>query len=239
KAGAMSDASTETDAEADWPRNYFNYFTEIEEHFQRARGTSLFLLSPLDWALIESWKNAGVPLPAVHRGIDEAFEKWRSRKNKRRQVNSLAYCAQAVLEAAQRMPAGREEKPPSEAPFAAEELRSHLRSTAEQVRRRSEQPFQDLAASLDALALKAEEVAGNLEDLERRLSAMEDKMVASARALQSEEELYSIRESLDTELRPYRGKMSAEQLSMLERRYLDTAILERANLPRLSLFYLR
>ena len=44
--------------------NYFNYFTEIEEHFQRARGTGLFLLSPLDWALIESWKNAEVPLEA-------------------------------------------------------------------------------------------------------------------------------------------------------------------------------
>ena len=57
--------------------NYFNYFTEIEEHFQRARGTSLFLLSPLDWALVESWKNAGVPLEAVLRGIDTAFEKWR------------------------------------------------------------------------------------------------------------------------------------------------------------------
>jgi hypothetical protein len=235
----MSDSISEVDTDPDWPKNYFNYFTEIEVHFQRARGTSLFLLSPLDWALIESWKNAGVPLPAVQRGIDEAFEKWRSRKNRRRQVNSLAYCAQAVLEAAQRMPAGRNDKPQSQAPFAAEELRSHLKSVAGQVRRRSEQPFQDLAASLVALALKAEELTASLEDLERRLSAMEDKMVASARALQTEEELYSIRESLDTELKPYRGKMTAEQLSMLERRYLDTAILERANLPRLSLFYLR
>ena len=52
------------------PDNYFNYFTEIEEHFQRARGTGLFLLSPLDWALIESWKNSGIPLEAVLRGID-------------------------------------------------------------------------------------------------------------------------------------------------------------------------
>src|SRR5437762_7755585 len=83
--------------------NYFNYFTEIEEHFQRARGTGLFLLSPLDWALIETWKNAGVPLDAVLRGIDAAFEKWRSRKNKIQSVNSIAYCAQAVLTEAQAM----------------------------------------------------------------------------------------------------------------------------------------
>jgi hypothetical protein len=228
------------DAEPDWPRNYFNYFTEIEEHFQRARGTSLFLLSPLDWALIESWKSSGVPLPTVLRGIDEAFEKWRSRKHRRRQVNSLAYCAQAVLKVAQRTPEERERKPPSEAPFAVEELRSHLERAADQVRHsRSEPAFQELAGSLDALAAKAEALTLNLEDLERRLTAMEDKMVAAARALQSDEELYVIRESLDNELRPYRGKMTADQLSMLERRYLDAAILERSGLPRLSLFYLR
>ena len=235
----MNGAVPETDDTSDWPRNYFNYFTEIEDHFQRARGTSLFLLSPLDWALIESWKNSGVPLAAVQRGIDDAFDKWRSRKNRRRQVNSLAYCAQAVLEAAQRMPAGRGDEPNREAPFAVEELQKHLRSAAEQIGRRSEQTFRDLAALLEALADKAAELVTNLEDLERRLTAMEDKLVALAHALESEEALYGIRASLDSELKPYRGKMTAEQLSMLERRYLDAAILERAGLPRLSLFYLR
>ena len=93
---------TEPDQVA-WPSNYFNYFTEIEEHFQKVRGTALFLMSPLDWALIETWKNAGVPLDAVLRGIDAAFEKWRAKKIKRQSVNSLAYCSQAVLVEAQAM----------------------------------------------------------------------------------------------------------------------------------------
>ena len=84
----------------DWHGNYFNYFTEVEEHFQKARATALFLLSPLDWALLESWKNSGVPLEAVLRGIDAAFEKWRSKKTKTQAVNSLAYCAQAIAQAA-------------------------------------------------------------------------------------------------------------------------------------------
>ena len=65
-----------------WTLNYFNYFTEIEEHFQKARGTGLFLMSPLDWALIESWKESGVPLEAVLRGIDGAFENG-GRENRR------------------------------------------------------------------------------------------------------------------------------------------------------------
>ena len=77
-----------------------------------------------------------------------------------------------------------------------------------------------------------------LEDLERRLTSLEDKIVAILRAAQTDEDLYAIREALDRELSPYRGKMTAEQLSMLERRYLDTAMLERAKIPRLSLFYL-
>ena len=126
-------------ADADWPSNYFNYFTEIEEHFQRVRGTGLFLLSPLDWALIENWKNAGIPLEAVLKGIDEAFEKWRSRKQKRRLVNSIAYCAQSVLEAAQRAPSGsnRNSSLP-EAPFAASELRTHLSNAASALRNKPE-----------------------------------------------------------------------------------------------------
>src|ERR1043166_3938555 len=92
------------------PFNYFNYFTEIEEHFQRARGTSLFLLSPLDWALIETWKNSGVPLEAVLLGVDLAFEKWRAKRSRTQMVNSIAYCTQAVMAEAQRMADAGEQK---------------------------------------------------------------------------------------------------------------------------------
>jgi len=71
----------------------FNYFTEIEEHFQRTRGTPLFRLSSKDWVLIEGWKRVGIPLEAVLRGIDAAFEKWRGRPMQARtqMVNSVAY----------------------------------------------------------------------------------------------------------------------------------------------------
>ena len=82
--------------------NYFNYFTEIEEHFQRRRGT-LLLLSTLDWALIETWKEAGIPLQAVLRGIDAAFEHYDGKPSRTRKVNSLAFCSQEVLAAAEEM----------------------------------------------------------------------------------------------------------------------------------------
>lgn len=223
---------------ADWPSTYFNYFTEIEDHFQRARGTALFLLSPLDWALIESWKNSEIPLEAVLKGIDHAFENWRSRKLKRRYVNSLAYCTQAVMEAAARAPSRQGVSAPPQPPFSADELRAHLDRAAAAFGARAESAFHEIAATLTGLAAKAADHVQQLEPLERHLTVLEEKAVAVLRASASPEELYSIRESLDRELRPYRSKMSADQLALLERRYLDAALLERGNLPRLSLFYL-
>jgi hypothetical protein len=224
--------------ESEWRGNYFNYFTEIEEHFQRARASGLFLLSPLDWALIESWKNSGIPLEAVLKGIDDAFEKWRSRKIKRRLINSLAYCAQAVLEAARNAPANHRGAAVDRAPFPPEELSAHLRKNAAIFAARPEPALREIAATLENLALAVANEIPPLEDLERRLTTLEDKAVAILRSAQTSDDLYAIRQSLDNELRPYRGKMTADQLAMLERRYLDTALLERAKLPRLSLFYL-
>lgn len=220
-------------ADADWTSNYFNYFTEIEEHFQRARGTGLFLLSPLDWALIENWKNSGIPLDAVLKGIDDSFEKWHSRKSKRRQINSLAYCAQAVAEAAQRAPQLQSTGANIATGFAPEEIRVYLLNAAAQTGM-----FPDIAAALTTIAAEAETHSQDLEQLEQRLTALEEKLVAAARLLETDEALFEMRQSLEKELKPYRGKMTADQILMLERRYLDSALLARANLPRLSLFYL-
>jgi hypothetical protein len=228
-----------TQPQDNWAYNYFNYFTEIEEHFQRARGTGLFLLSPLDWALIESWKNAGVPLEAVLRGIDAAFEKWRARKSKTQAVNSLAYCAQAVMAEAQAMASGgtAPAREPAPAPFTLDELRAFLERNARALHLCP--GFDEIAGALDGLAGEAEAHYGDLEQLEQRLAALEEKMIALARAGQSGEALFAARRALDAELRPYRRRLSAEQLAMLEKQYLDRRLLEFAGLPRLSLFYLR
>jgi hypothetical protein len=217
--------------------NYFNYFTEIEEHFQRARGTSLFLLSPLDWALVESWKNSGVPLEAVLRGVDEAFEKWRARKVKTQMVNSLAFCAQAVLTEAKIMAEGAPARPRAETapPFTVDELRAYLESNAAAI----EAAHGPIAESLRKLAAEADRHYADLEGLEQHLTVLEERMIASARAQQSEEQALESRRELDRQLRPYRGKMTADQLSMLEKQYLERHLLEQSNLPRLSLFYMR
>lgn len=217
--------------------NYFNYFTEIEDHFQRARGTGLFLLSPLDWALIEAWKNAGIPLEAVLRGIDQAFAKWRSRppRGRLQMVNSLAYCAQAIAVEVQAMvDGGSSAKPASAAPpFSLEDVRAYLGRNAAALRKAG---LEELAISLEAVPLEV--LYGDLEQLEQRLTAIEEKMIARLRSVADDQTLFEARQQLDRELKPYRGKMSAGQLSVLEKQFLERKLLENSSLPRLSLFYL-
>ena len=219
--------------------NYFNYFTEIEDRFQQARGTGLFLLSPLDWALIEAWKNSDIPLEAVVRGIDAAFDKWKTKRSRFRQVNSLAYCSQAVMVEAQRMAdAGSTGQIPEPAPFEGDQIEAFLAANAAAIRNTAEPGFEAIAASLDNLRGNLAAESSDLEALEQKLTILEEKMVAIARASQPEEQALQVRRELDAYLRPYKGKMSASQIAMLEARFLDRSLLETAHLPRLSLFYL-
>ncbi len=223
------------------PLNYFNYFTEIEEHFQQARGTGLFLLSPLDWALIESWKNSGVPLEAVLRGIDVAFEKWRSRKSRAQQVNSLAFCSQPVMAEAQRLADTGAPKPArSEAPpFPDAELRRYLEENAAAIRAASVPEFLPVAESLERIIAELPAASADLEALEQRLTALEQKLIALARTRQTDEQSLACQRELDAYLKPYRSRMTAPQIAMLQSQFLERAALESAQLPRLSLFYLR
>lgn len=232
----MSGSSEEHGA---WRLNYFNFFTEVEEHFQKARGTGLFLLSPLDWALIESWKNSGIPLEAVLRGIDASFEKWRARKSRTRMVNSLAYCTQAVMEQAQRLADNAPALQPgaaAEAPFPLDRVRAHLESGAAALQ--SIEGYAEVAASVRLILSALEEHLSDLQQLDQRLTALEDRMASLARTRLSDDDLFQMRRDLDMQLRPYRGRMSTDQIAKLEKSFLDRAVYERFSLPRLSLFYI-
>jgi len=227
--------------------NYFNYFTEIEEHFQQRRDT-LTLLSPLDWALMEIWKDAGIPLEAVLRGIDAAFDKWERRNNRTRKINGLAYCAQEVLASAEEMKesaVGVDPPAKRDAGLEASAVTEFLRRNAEELDRA---PLPDsvrtvagkMAASLRSIADKF--TAGNpppTEDLERRLTVMEEKLVAALLAAIPEDALLQVRTEADRDLAPYRSRMKAAQIEQLQRQYVQKRLLEQYQLPRLSLFYMK
>jgi hypothetical protein len=233
--------------------NYFNYFTEIEEYFWKKRGAHL-LVSPLDWAIMETWQKAGVPLEAALKGIDQAFESYqRSRRGVGKPLKSLAYCTDAVLEAAeenQEAAAGATPKAtsPTKGIFSRDELRNHLERNAELIMKAAErcrkaQP--ELAAALETVRASLcgvgvfLDVPGNvdLEDLERRLTILDEKVHAAVLMHASEELMLKVRREVDSQLSTYRRKMKAAQLGMVEKQYLQKRLLDEYLLPRLSLYY--
>jgi hypothetical protein len=238
--------------------NYFNYFTEIEEHFWRKRGAHL-LVSPLDWAILETWQKSEIPLEAVLRGIDKAFESYsRSRRGAGgRPLKSLAYCVDAVLEAAQEMQeaaAGAGPRVPgkdsAKEPFSQDELRHFLGdrrvtllASAEKHATASPhlaQQLSEVARFIPVLkALLDSPAKLDYEDFERRLTVLEDKIVAALNAAVDPDTMLGIRREMDHALAPYRRQMSAEQLATVERQYIQKRLFEVFGLSRLSLYYLK
>jgi hypothetical protein len=238
--------------------NYFNYFTEIEERVQQRRG-ALLLLSTVDWARIETWREAGIPLDAVLRGIDAAFDKYeaRQKKGRMRRVNGLAWCSQAVMEAAEDLreaSAGTSAATTEsrESGFEQERVAAHLESaaaaldaatTAHEACTATAARLRELAA--EARAATAENAAAHdsaaahdLEALERTLTVLEEKLFAALTAAAPEELLVGLKEHAARELAPYRSRMGAVQLRQVERQFTQKQLLVHYNLPRLSLFYM-
>jgi hypothetical protein len=234
--------------------NYFNYFTEIEECFRRCRGTPT-LLSTIDWALIESWKEAGIPLEAILIGIERAFQKFSKRPKRFRKINGLAYCSQAILQAAEELNTALAEsgarvpgRPPAEAPFATEEVRGYLKRNAEALEKASGscrgKGQQVLAEDLQEGAAAMREIlsrgqwSADLEDLEQQLSALEDKLTAALTRATPVELLADVRREVDRGLVSYRQKMTGLQIESLQRQFIKKRLFEHYAVPRLSLFYL-
>jgi hypothetical protein len=228
--------------------NYFNYFTEIEECYRAARGTPS-LLSTLDWALIESWKEAGIPLEAVLAGIERAFEKYHKRPRRSRRVNSLAYCAQEVLRAAEEAstqpPAQRGETQAVESPFPPEQVRAFFERNASVLLEGAErgpviirEDFAAGAATLADLKARSAQPSPDFQDIERHLTALEEKLGAALTRASSVELLAQFHEEVDRGVAPYRRKMNAAEVERLERQFMKKRLFEHYGVPRLSLFYL-
>jgi hypothetical protein len=233
-------------------RNYFNYFTEIEERFQQRRGAAL-LLSTLDWALIETWRDAGIPLEAALRGIDAAFDKYEARQKRARmqRINGLAWCAQAVMQAAVEMSeasvgSASTSVSAAESGFEHERVAAHLTAAAEaldaaevaaEACRTTAARLREMAAEVNA-ASGGKSAAVKLEALERSLMVLEDKLYAALNVAAPEELLLGLNEHAARELAPYRSRMGAVQMRQVKEQFVRKQLLVHYNLPRLSLFYM-
>ncbi|MDT8071133.1 MAG: hypothetical protein ROO76_23500 [Terriglobia bacterium] len=195
---------------------------------------------------MEIWKDAGIPVEAVLRGIDATFDKYDRRPVKTRKINGLGYCSQEVLAAAEDMKeaaVGTERAPEKQEALQTSEIAAYLRTNAglfskATVPEGATPLIREQVQTLGQLAVASENGPLNLEELECRLTVMEEKLFAALLAGTPDDALVDIRAQADREMAPYRSKMSAAQIDQLLKQYVNKKLLERYKLPRLSLFYL-
>jgi hypothetical protein len=238
--------------------NYFNYFTEIEDAFVRRRGKHLFL-SPMDWALMETWKEQGIPLHLVLRGVERSFDSWEA-KPRKRSVKSLLYCQEEVeaqyaewLESrVGANPASNVDKDnePTKTPFVSSAVREHLQ--------RSRKTLSDLATvrsrnRADELSEALSRGSGLLESIENDLDTgatldtrkLEDSLTGLERMLNQAllsivptADLDATRTEFKTQLKPYRSQMEDTVYNQTLDNLVMKRLREQYSIPRLSLFYL-
>ncbi len=202
--------------------NYFNYFTEIERFFQTKR-RSFTLLSSLDWVLMESWMEQGIPLELVLKGIDRAF----SSPNRKRDIGSLAYCAKAVEKVCEEQK-GLAIEVPQLPDFDNDEVATYIQKLSAQVARFDSK----IAESIRQVN------STDLRLAEQELSALEEKLIAKLKVEADDRTMVDIKRDIEGELNPFRSTMTTAQLAMVEQQLWRRKLLEKYELPRLSLFYL-
>jgi len=248
-------------------RNYFNYFTEIEDTFVRRRGKHL-LLSSMDWALIESWKEMGVPLHIALRGIEQAFDSYEA-KPRKRSVKTLLYCQEEVeaqyaewletrvgaseptadvnSDGAIATTAG--DAAPS-SPFARPAILRHLNRVRAELKTVADTLNEKTAAGLREALTRA---AGLLEELENdfagpagesaqklevSLTGIERMLNEALRSSMGPESLTAHEREVKTQLRPYKSHMEPAAYALTFENLLLKRLRDQFGVPRLSLFYL-
>jgi hypothetical protein len=245
------------------PYNYYNYFTEVEEAFVRRRGAHL-LVSPLDWALIESWKDIGVPLHIVLRGIERALDKFDAQPHRHRRVNTLFYCQQevessyaeyrrALVGSAEADPdAARAEPQPESAanPFPRSRVERHLEAAAAELaearRRASAAGLAGVAEAVARSEGRLAEILASLaassvldgEGLERDLTSLEDLLLAALVEHAPPEELEAERAAAKAQLKSYKRGMDKEVYQQTFDKLVARRLREIHHVPRLSLFFM-
>ncbi|HKA20864.1 MAG TPA: hypothetical protein VKN18_21465 [Blastocatellia bacterium] len=246
--------------------NYFNYFTEVEDEFVRRRGKQL-LISPMDWALVESWKNAGIPLHIVLRAINEAFDAYDKRGQKYRKVNSIFYCQQQVESAfadyrlaqvggeSGAAPAQIEENSAAQKSDETEILSKAVLSEFLQrcdeglgiaAARAAESKKTALEGAIARAISRLKEIRSEIEGvsrvdaeaLERDLDSIDRIILEAARETLAPDELQTIRKDAESQLRSYRKKMDKEIYEQTVQNFVSRRLREINGIPRMSLFYL-
>jgi hypothetical protein len=239
--------------------NYFSYFSEIEDTFIRRRGKHL-MLSPMDWALIEGWKERGVPLHVVVRAVEHAFDSHESKKQKRT-VKTLLYCQEEVeaqyAEWLTSRVGGHEEQSTesrqadeSKSAFPRDAVLAHLGRSLDALGNLSSQSHRTADDELSEVLLRAVTLLAEIKDdyasaahpdarkLEDSLTGIERLLDDAMRRAASGSELESASAEIDSQMKPYKRHMDKAAFEQTRENLLRKRLRDQLGVPRLSLFFL-
>jgi hypothetical protein len=238
--------------------NYYNYFTEIEEHFVKRRGKHL-LISPMDWGLISQWRDAGVPLHVALRGIDIAMDSFMARNRGNAKVNTLCYCHDSVMgEYATHLEAHVGESAPDALPSgeaqAKDDAHCETKETLDFLSNRISEIKQLLANQFAAqepegisrAVARLEELLANLESgkridmemLDRDLSLIDELLTSELRAQLTPDVIAEWEQEAKSELKVYKKRLPKETYEKIRANYLKDKIHKRFKVGELSIFRL-
>jgi hypothetical protein len=242
--------------------NYYNYFTEIEEHFVKRRGKHL-LISPVDWNLIATWRDAGIPLQVALRGIDIAMDGFIARQHRSNsKVSSLCYCHDSVMEAYAgyleahvgessaedpKMPAGAETASGAIDEPGSEEILAFISSRIGEIKALCTKQYpESIPENLNRVVTRMEEIARNqetgnrtdVEALERDLSIIDDLLITELQMSVSSEEMIDWEKDAKKELKTYKKRLPKETYEKIRDNFMRDKVRRKFQIGELSLFRL-
>lgn len=231
--------------------NYFSYFSEIEETFIRRRGKNLFL-SPLDWAMIETWQEREVPLHIVLRGIEKVFDSYDAKPKKNRTIKSLMYCREEIeaqynewLESQVGKNDTEEvegvEETSGSSIFAPDAIIQHLGNVSSELEAAKLKANLSLQETLTRVLHRLAELKTSFtdaENLEEDLTRLEELLDESLLAHTDRNEFAKLKAETESQLKSYKKQMESEVYQRTFDLMLLKTLREKAEIPRLSLFYL-
>ena len=241
-----------------------NYFTTLlRSKTNSSGGEDAYAISPLEWNLIETWKQRGIPAgcPAWNRST---FESRRARPQRARRSThssiasrrSSRYTRSISCPRRRERENGHKEKKPkknAESPFSFEAVRGYLverhaaieafavdwpKPTAKADRDRCEA----MTRASERLMLLVEELQTSThvdsEGLESELTRLEELILSSLKEGLQPPALEELRREGASQLRRFRQGMDPAIYEQTLDNFVAKGLRDRFQIPRLSLFYL-
>ena len=205
---------------------------------------------------METWKQQGIPLHIVLRGVEKSFDSYEA-KPRKRTVKTLLYCQEEVeaqfaewVEA--HVGAAAADGPDAESesdktPFSFAAIAEHLERSRKALSElaRSRTPKDDLSEALQRAIALLEDIENDFTSsttldtrkLEDSLTGLERMLNDAMFSVVTSTTFEELKNGIKEQLKPYRNQMEAAVYKQTFENLLLERLRKQFGMPRLSLFY--